>query len=87
MIGKSSFPLPDAVAPSMTALPTDADVTERLLLEFEATHGLRLVSGVIRGCRAELRDTLPAYRPESLEALVRTRLAGLPALPVRAGAA
>jgi hypothetical protein len=56
-------------------LPSDADVTERLLLEFEATHGLRFVSAVIRTCRAELRKSAPGYAPESLEALVRSRLA------------
>lgn len=91
MIGMSNFLVPDAVTPSVTALPSDADVIERLLLEFEATHGLRLVSGVIRGCRAELRDTASGYSSQSLDALVRGRLAGLlPAdqsSPVRVGAA
>jgi hypothetical protein len=86
MVGDSSFPLPDVVAPSVTALPTDADVTERLLAEFEATHGLRLVSGVIRSCRAELRNTVATYPPESLEALVRSRLP-VAASAVEAGAA
>jgi hypothetical protein len=55
-------------------LSSDADVTELLLLEFEATHGLRLVSAMIRICRAELRKSAPGYTPESLEALVRSRL-------------
>jgi hypothetical protein len=62
-------------------------VTERLLLEFEATHGLRLISGVIRSCRAELRNSSPTDLPKSLDALVRTRLAALQSVPVRAGAA
>ena len=77
MFGKSNFLLPNAVASSVTALPSDADVIERLLHEFEATHGLRLVSGVIRGCRAELRSVQPSCPPESLEALVRSRLVAL----------
>jgi len=71
----------------VTPLLSDADVTERLLSEFETTHGLRLISGLIRGCRAELRATQPAYPAESLEALVRSRLAALHPTAMRAGAA
>jgi hypothetical protein len=70
MIGESS------VAP-VSALLSDADVTERLLLEFEATHGLRMISGVIRSCRSELRNSAPTYPPESLETLVRSRLSAM----------
>ena len=87
MIGRSSCSLPEVVAPSMTALPSDADVTERLLLEFEATHGLRLISGVIRSCRSELRNSAPASLPESLETLVRIRLAALNPVSTGVGAA
>lgn len=78
MTGESS------VAP-ISALLSDADVTERLLLEFEATHGLRMISGVIRSCRSELRNTAPTYPPESLETLVRSRLSAM--LSAGAGAA
>jgi hypothetical protein len=70
MIGESG------VAP-VSALLSDADVTERLLLEFEATHGLRMISGVIRSCRSELRSTATTYPPESLETLVRSRLSAM----------
>jgi hypothetical protein len=70
----------------VTSLLSDADVTERLMLEFEATHGLRLISGLIRSCRAELRNTVPAYPAESLEALVRSRLAALRPTTVKTGA-
>jgi hypothetical protein len=87
MIGKSGFSLPEVVSASMTVLPSDADVTERLLLEFEATHGLRLVSGLIRSCRSELRNSVPAYPPESLDTLVRTRLAALNPVSTDVGAA
>jgi hypothetical protein len=87
MIGKSSFSLPEVVAASVTVLPSDADVTERLLLEFEATHGLRLVSGLIRSCRSELRNSVPAYLSESLDTLVRTRLAALNPVSTDVGAA
>lgn len=84
MIRRSGFSVPGAPGPSVTALPSDADVTERLMQEFEGTHGLRLVSGVIRGCRADLRS---GGSPESLENLVRSRLAALHPLSVGVGAA
>ncbi|HEY9415919.1 MAG TPA: hypothetical protein VIQ30_14240 [Pseudonocardia sp.] len=87
MIGERISPFPEPVVAPVTALLSDADVTERLLLEFEATHGLQLVSSVIRTCRSELRKSAPAYPAESLEALVRGRLTGGHAMPVEAGAA
>lgn len=89
MIGDSNLSRPEAMPPVMalTGEPTDADVTERLLGEFEATHGLRLMSAVIRACRAELRKSAPGSGPQMLEALVRGRLAALKSVPVEIGAA
>ena len=87
MARKSSFSLPEVVTLSVTELPSDADVVERLLLEFEATHGLRLISAVIRSCRAELRKSGPADVSESLETLVRTRMAALHPVSEGVGAA
>lgn len=52
--------------------PSHADVTERLLLEFEQVYGLRLVSEVLRGCRAGVLGSAEAF-----EVLARGQLAGL----------
>jgi len=60
----------------LSSAPTsDADVVERLFLEFEPVHGLKLLSEVVQSCRAELRDSAPLIASESLDDLVRERLA------------
>lgn len=56
---------------------SDADVAERLLLEFGPTHGLLLISEIIRSCRTEMRNAGPAAQARSLDVLARERLARL----------
>jgi hypothetical protein len=58
-------------------VPSDADLAERLLLEFEQEYGLRVISEIIRRCRTDLRNTNPSETPESLDDLARKRLATL----------
>ena len=52
-----------------------ADVSELLLMEFGPTHGLRLVSAVLRRCRVELAAESPTGSPAALERLARAKLA------------
>lgn len=75
VIGKLNFSRP-VVAPAV-ALPSDADVTERLMLEFEPVHGLRFLSEIVRTCRHELRTAVGAGPARSLDVLARERLAAL----------
>jgi hypothetical protein len=65
--------------------PSYADVTERLLAEFGAEHGLKVVSDVIMESRT-CEDGLPKLiAPESLEQMARLRLGDLsPADPAPA---
>jgi hypothetical protein len=79
VIGKLNLSRPEVVpAPETTPAPaSDADVTERLMLEFELVHGLRFLSEIIRMCRHELRGTVNAGPGRSLDVLARERLAAL----------
>jgi hypothetical protein len=54
-----------------------ADVTERLMLEFEPTLGLKLIIEVLRACRTDLKGSSPTNLSESLELLARHRLGAL----------
>ena len=87
MIGSSGCPVPQDLGSSVRVLPSDADVTEGLLLEFETTYGLRLVSSVIRTCRAELRNAGSIYPRSRWRRSSRGRLAAMHSLSVGAGAA
>lgn len=79
VIGKLNFSRPEVVPASViTPAPaSDADVTERLMLEFEPVHGLRFLSEIIRICRRELRGAVGAGPAGSLDVLARERLAAL----------
>jgi hypothetical protein len=73
VIGKLSRSHPGAA--KSVALPSDADVTERLMLEFEPVHGLRFLSEIVRVCRRELRTAVGTDPVRSLDDLARERLA------------
>lgn len=57
---------------------THADVSERLLMEFGPTHGLRLVSEVLRRCRIELATGPAPSSPTALERLARAMMLTAP---------
>ena len=75
VIGKLNFSRPEVLPAG--ALASDADVTERLMAEFEPVHGLRFLSEIVRTCRQELRTAVDGAPARSLDVLARTRLAAL----------
>jgi hypothetical protein len=75
VIGKLNLSRPEVVP--AVAPPSDADVTERLMAEFEPVHGLRFLSEIVRICRQELRTAVDGVPARSLDVLARKRLAAL----------
>jgi hypothetical protein len=62
-------------APSQGALEvTVADITERLMAEFEDRLTLDVICQVVQGCRADLSCSPPAALPELIDRLARQRL-------------
>ncbi|HEY4006279.1 MAG TPA: hypothetical protein VGM60_14005 [Pseudonocardia sp.] len=57
--------------------PSYADVSERILHEFEPSHGLIAISEILRGARAGLGSISPRVTPEAFDALVRDELTAL----------
>lgn len=80
VIARLNFSHPDGARKPATVPatpPSDADVTERLMLEFEPVHGLRFLSEFVRTCRNELRTAVDEGPAGSLDVLARERLAAL----------
>jgi hypothetical protein len=80
VIAKLNFSHPDGVPKSAlipVTLPSDADITESLMAEFEPVHGLQFLSEVVRTCRNELRTSVDEGPAGSLDVLARKRLAAL----------
>jgi hypothetical protein len=61
-------------APSATLQDSLADVSERLMAEFEDRLALDVISRVVQGCRADLDCSSPAALPELVDRLARQRL-------------
>lgn len=53
---------------------TLADITERLMAEFEARHSLIDIVAVVAGCRRDLQGSPASAQPELVERLARQRL-------------
>jgi len=77
MIGNSRVTRAEVADTFTLTRASSADVTERLMLEFEPALGLKLIIEVLRACRADLKGSASAHLSESLELLARHRLAAL----------
>jgi hypothetical protein len=67
-------PAPSGVGQAVVAGAGAADVTERLLAEFDGELDSAVVAAVVLDCRAELAAVPAGALPELLERLARERL-------------
>jgi hypothetical protein len=71
---------PDDAADAHGHAECQADLTERLFLEFEHALPLHTIAGVVRDCRSDLAGAPVGALPELTERLARQRLSAAVAL-------